>query len=766
MKKVFSGILFYLLLLIVGVAPVFADGMLIVDYPPDFPPQRRLVREIPPPSVKFHKVTVEIGEQVSKTAVDQIFVNEFNQELEGTYMFPIPETAAISDFAMFIDGKRQSAELMEKEKARNIYEEIVRKRQDPALLEYMGTNMFKARVYPIPANGEKRIQLEYNEVLKSDAGIVKYVYPLNTEKFSSKPLQSVSVLVSVKSKNDIKNVYSPSHKIDVKKISDKEVKVSFEDSNVKPDKDFVLYYTVSDKDLGINVISHKQPKEDGYFMLLVSPRVEADKSEKIGKNICFVVDTSGSMNGKKIQQVQNALKFCLNNLEMGDNFNIISFSTESRLFEKDLMTASKESLEKALKYVDEMRAIGGTNINEALTKALRMSYDKKKPAFIVFLTDGIPTVEVTDVPEILKNVKKENDGKVKIFSLGVGNDLNTSLLDKLSIENHGATEYLAENEDMELKISNFYTKIASPVLTDISVDYGKVKVENVYPKEMPDLFRGSQIILIGRYREGGNVAVTLTGKVGEKTRKFVDDAIFAEKSDDNNFIPRIWAQRRIGYLIEEIRLHGENSELKDEIIQLSKRHGIMTPYTSFLVLEDNATISGSPAPGRDLEVRRQDFFENRLKSRMSGESKMGASEREALDNASVYMAPTSSAAMKDESGAGAVGMSRVAKKAQSGNIAVDFSKVAPETMRYVEDKTFFNRGGEWQVSTYDSAKDEKNVTAVKFGSELFFKLLAAVPKAGKYCALGNKVLFDINGKFVRISESGEEKADRLDSIIK
>lgn len=765
MKKLLSAVLFQLLILAAGVLPALADGMLIVDYPPDFPPQRRLVREIPPPSVKFHKVTVEIGEQVSKTAVDQIFVNEFNQELEGTYMFPIPETAAISDFAMFIDGKRQSAELMDKDKARGIYEEIVRKRQDPALLEYMGTNMFKARVYPIPANGEKRIQLEYNEVLKADSGLVKYTYPLNTEKFSSKPLQSVSVMVAVKSKNDIKNVYSPSHKIDVKRVSDREVKVSFEESNVKPDKDFVLYYTVSDKDLGISVISHRQPREDGYFMLLVSPKVEADKSEKIGKNICFVVDTSGSMNGKKIQQVQNALKFCLNNLEMGDHFNIISFSTESRLFEKDMVAAGKDSLEKALKYVDEMRAIGGTNINEALAKALNMNYDKKKPAFIVFLTDGIPTVEVTDVPEILKNVKKENDVNVKIFSLGVGTELNTTLLDKLSAENHGVTEYLAETEDMELKISNFYTKIASPVLTDITVDYGKVRTENIYPKEMPDLFRGSQIVLIGRYRDGGNTAVTLTGKVGEKTQKFTNDASFAEKADENNFLPRIWAQRRIGYLLEEIRQRGENSELKDEIVQLSKKHGIMTPYTSFLVLEDNATISG--APGRDLETRRQEFFETRVRSRMkSGEGRLSASERDALDNANVFMAPASSKAMKEDSGAGAVDMSREVKKIQSGNIAVDFSKVAPEAMRYVEDKTFFNRGGEWQISTFDSSKDEKNVVSVKFGSELFFKLLAAFPKASKYCALGSKVLFEVNGKFVRIADSGEEKADRLDSIIK
>jgi len=763
-KKNLIRALLLLSVILLSAAQALADGMLIIDYPPEIPPPQRLVREIPPASVKFHKVTVDVNEQVSKTAVDQVFINEFNREMEGTYIFPIPETATISDFAMFIDGKRQSAELMDKDKARNIYEDIVRRKQDPALLEYMGRNLFKARVYPIPANGEKRIQLEYQQVLNQDSGIVKYVYPLNTEKFSSKPLQTVSVMATIKSKTAIKNIYSPSHKIDVKKVSDNEVKISFEESNVKPDKDFILYYTLSDKDLGINVISHKPSRGDGYFMLLASPRVELEKKEKLAKNICFVIDTSGSMSGDKMKQVKNALKFCLNNLEREDCFNIISFATESKLFEKDLTGAKKENIEEALKYVEEMRAIGGTNINEALTRALRMHYEKNMPSFIVFLTDGIPTVDVTDVSEIVKNIEKENTNGVKIFCFGAGTDLNTTLLDQLAADNHGASEYVTENEDIELKISNFFTKIASPVLTDIAVDFGKIKTDLIYPKIIPDLFKGSQIVLLGRYREGGNTAVTLSGKVGDKTQKYANDATLTEKSDDNNFLPRLWAQRRIGFLLEEIRLHGDNKELKDEIVDLSKKHGIMTPYTSFLVLEDDAQIiGGRPA----AETRRGNIMlRSEDKARFESSSAPAAAQ-EAYEQVNVFGSSKAADSMKSESGAGAVHMSRAVKKIQAAERSVDYSQLAPEVIKYVGDKTFLKKGDEWQISSFEESKHEKDLVIVKFGSELYFAMISKYPDAGKFMAIGHNVIFEIDGKFIKISaERGEEKAEKLNSLLK
>ena len=200
---ILAGISF-LLGLVFFTQTVFADGFIIPVPPPD-------VVRVPPLSLKYHRVTVEIDDQVARTKIDQVFLNDFHRDIEGTYIFPLPKGANITDFAMYINGERISAELLERDKARQIYQDIVNRMKDPALLEYFDRDLFKVRVYPIPAHGEKRIQLKYAEVLKADAGLVRYHYPLDTERFSVRPLQEVSIAATIRSKQPIKSVYSPSH---------------------------------------------------------------------------------------------------------------------------------------------------------------------------------------------------------------------------------------------------------------------------------------------------------------------------------------------------------------------------------------------------------------------------------------------------------------------------------------------------------------------------------------------------------------------------
>ena len=194
----------------------------------------------------------------------------------------------------------------------------------------------------------------------------------------------------------------------------------------------------------------------------------------------------------------------------------------------------------------------------------------------------------------------------------------------------------------------------------------------------------------------------------------------------------------------------------------------MTPYTSFLVLEDEPlSVSGS-GRGDDIRIIRQNkFFEEKVSSKLKGEagSSLGSS-RDAYEQANVFMAPASSAAMKESEGGSAVHMSRAVKKIQSADVAVDFSKVAPDSLRYIEDKTFFKKGGKWLISTFDQARDEKSVVKIKFGSELYFKMLSKYPKAGRYCALGHNVVFELEGKFIEVGESGEEKSEKIESIFK
>ena len=271
------GVLLVLALLTVPAAPALADGIIIPVPPPHIP-----IVEVPFLTIKYHRVTVTIEDQVATTHVDQVFVNEGRHEVEGTYIFPLPEDATISEFSMWVDGEKLEGQVLERDEARRIYEDIVRSRRDPALLEYVGRDAFQASIYPIPAGGERRIELEYSEVLSMDNGLVEYVYPLNTEKFSPRPLEEVTVNVTIRSDEPLKAIYSPSHDVEVVREGDHRAVVGYEEYDVKPDRDFVLYYSVSPEDVGVNLLSYKPgTRSDGFFLMLAAPKVEIDTQQVI-----------------------------------------------------------------------------------------------------------------------------------------------------------------------------------------------------------------------------------------------------------------------------------------------------------------------------------------------------------------------------------------------------------------------------------------------------------------------------------------------------
>jgi len=700
----------------------FGDGFIVIDRP-------ILPRPIPIPgpapapeylAVKYHRVNVTIDRQVATTTVDQVFKNDKDYDLEGTYIFPIPEDAAIKNFSLYIDGKKLSGEILDKDRARMIYEDIVRRMKDPGLLEYVGRNMFKARIYPIPKHGERRVEISYQQTVPYDGGMFRYTYPLNTEKFSPKPIEEVAIAVKITSDIPIKSVYSPGHEVDLK-VEQYKATCGYEEKNVRPDKDFALYYTVSEKDMGLQVLSYRKGEEDGYFMLLLSPGELENKA--IGKDIVFVIDTSGSMSGEKLKQAKSALKFCLNNLGKDDRFNIVSFATGVSPYANQISPAQKENVLDALHFVDGLESRGGTDINEALLVALRMFPEETKPRMIVFLTDGEPTVGVTEIKSILKNLEEANRNKVRIFVFGVGDSVNTHLLDMIAEKHRGASEYVLPKENIEVKVSSFYRKISEPVLSDISLNFSKVKVHDMYPVTLPDIFNGTQLVVLGRYKGQGSSAITLTGTVGEgqftgRRKSFVYEKLFTERSTEYEFIPRLWATRKIGYLLNEIRLNGENQELKDEIVQLSKEFGIMTPYTSFLVLENEKDykrwgITPEVAPA----VRQSaDTVKNSMRAQVGGESVAAAKSIQRMEH------------------------SRVAD-----NPAIN-------TVKQISDKTFYLRDGAWVDATYKEEKVLMRVQNVKYLSAEYFNLLKEKPQLGKFFAIGKSVTVVFEGVCYRVLE--------------
>jgi len=578
------------------VVQAFADGIVI--------PHPRPGETIPPLSVKYHRVQVEIRDQVARTSIDQVFINNHSRDIEGTFIFPLPENAAISEFALFVGDKKIEGEILDSREARKIYEDIVRRLKDPGLLEYIGRNTFRARIFPIPARGEKRIQLSYSEILKAERGLVRYVYPLNTERFSLRPIEDVSVSVKIDSKAPLANVYSQSHRVSVRKDGPNRATVGFEEKNVKPDKDFVVFYSVASDDVGMSFLNFSEGN-DNYFLLLAAPRYVEAREKVLNKNLVFVFDSSGSMSGKKIVQTKEAARFIINHLDDRDRFSIIDFDDGVSLFADELVAASGENKEKALKFIDGAEDSGGTNINEALLGALRMMPQGERPSYILFLTDGLPTVGVTGIGEILKNAAQANRTKTRLFVFGVGYDVNTELLDKLSLDSRGTSVYVGENEDLEVAISGFYEKISSPLLSDLSLSFKGIETYQVYPQTLPDLFKGSQLVVLGKHRGDGPVSIHLKGKVGQAEKTFILENQQPGRDEASSFLPRLWATRRIGYLLEAIRMNGEEKELVDEVRNLGLKYGIVTPYTSFLVTEDERqTIAAAAPAARGTAARR------------------------------------------------------------------------------------------------------------------------------------------------------------------
>jgi Ca-activated chloride channel family protein len=648
---------------------------------------------------------VEIIGQAARTSVDQVFINHFGRDIEGTYIFPVPEGAAVSDFAMFIGGERVKGEILDSREARRIYEDIVRRMRDPGILEYLGRNLFRARVYPIPANGEKRVQISYTEVLKAENNLVRYLYPLNTERFSRDPLTDVSISVEIESPVPIINVYSPSHKVSVRKDAEGRARVGYEEKNVRPDKDFVVYYSLSKDDIGLSFLNWGSGPDDGYFMLLAGPRFAAAGERVVAKRLVLVLDSSGSMSGAKIRQAKEAARFIVSHLGRGDEFTLIDFDDGVSAFSERLLPATEENAARALEFIEAIEDAGGTNIDEALHAALSRIPGGDRPGYVLFLTDGLPTVGITETAEILKNVARANSRNARVFVFGVGHDVNTQLLDRISSDNRGASVYVGEGEDLEVALSGFYEKIASPVLSDLTVEFRGIATDQVYPRTLPDLFKGSQLALVGRYRGRGPVTVVLEGRSGREVKRFVLESRPLETGGRFNFLARLWATRRIGYLLEEIRLHGSSEELVGEVRRLGLKYGIVTPYTSFLVTEREAERLDAAAP----------------------------EAREAVLGGVV----------------GGVGAVKAARATQAFKLEDRAVQVLSERILYKDDKTFYLKDGVWTDSEY---RADAPIMKVVFNSVDFYRLLGDKPGLSRYLSVARDLIVVFEGVNYRIVE--------------
>lgn len=672
----------------------FGDGMILPDHP-----DRGWL------TVTYHHVAVTVKDGIVVTHVDQEFRNDTSHQIEGQYVFPLPKGAIVSDFSMWVDGKRLEGRVLNADEARAIYEDYVRRTLDPALLEYIGRDTLAARIFPIPAGGTRRIELTYTQLLQAESGVYRYRYPLDTERFSAAPLEDVKIDVTLETSSTLQAIYSPTHKVVVTKTGDKAASVHYEEGNILPLKDFILYYSVLPEEMGMTLITYKTAQEDGFFLLIVSPNVNQEETV-LSKDLIFVLDTSGSMSGDKIVQAKEALEFILQNLNPGDRFAVVAFSDYPRAQSNELLPVTPETIAAATGWVRKLQADGGTNIDDALTTALTLFQADTRPHYLVFLTDGEPTVGNTEPAEIIAHAKKANAAAARIFSFGVGYNVNTLLLDRLSQENHGTTVYVTPDDNLEHAISSFYRKIASPVLTSPSIEIAGVKTYDFYPTSLPDIFRGSQLLYVGRYGEGGKGEITLSGEVGGRTVSFNAVRTFPAVALDAGFLPRVWAGRKIAHLLDQIRLYGEEKELVDTVIELSKRYGVITPYTSFLIEEE----------------------------------------------------PLSADQMAYRLGQTAAAAPASGKKAVTGASSIRTlaeSEAAPpegDSVRSIDGRSFFLKDGVWIESTYDGEETIK----IKAYSSAYFDLLTLKPELAAFLALGDRLILKAGTVYIEIGPTGVE----------
>ncbi len=723
--------------------------------------------DIPPLAIRSHRVSVSVRERIAETSVTQTFVNGTGSVLEATYVFPVPEGATVSGFAMWVNGVRVEGELLDSGTARTVYESIVARMRDPGLVEYIGGNVFRARVYPINPGAEQRIEIRFTQTLEYQGSVVHYHYPLRAGATYGHTIEDLTISVDVASRTAIQAVYSPSHPIAVGRDGDHHAIASFEAGHAALDQDFDLYYAVADTEIGLSLLTHRDAGEDGYFLAMIAPRTELTEAQIAAEEVIFVFDTSGSMAGDKLTRAQAALDYMLQRLRPTDYFQVVRFSTDVEpLFDSGhSVPATPDHVARARRFGNHFVAAGGTAIAPALTEAMRTHPPSGSlPRMVVFLTDGMPTVGQTDPATITRQIATLSGG-ARLFAFGVGDDVNTTFLDGLADANGGVGDYFRDGSEMQRRLGAFFDRVSYPVLTDLRLTMPGASPYDVYPRDLGHLYRGEQLLVVGRFRGEGTGRVVLEGRLGNETtvHELRYDVSFPTSEPRNEFLPRVWAVRKVGTLLDDIRMHGERPELRDEVVVLARHFGIVTPYTSYLVAPDEVA---QPPPTLAMPSWEQQ------RTSVADADGMGSTASSHAPEAPSAPRTEAAQTMSDFSGfSGAVAPSPPPSTAPSTTVPPSYRPTAPSsatgesgrrlssrlremrdaersdeagtsTVRAIDGRTFSLTAGRWVDERY---QEGGRTLSIRSMSAAYFALLAAQPELRAAFALGDRVVVTLDG---------------------
>ncbi len=677
-------------------------------------------------------VSVNVLGRVAQVTVEEWFQNRGAGLGEGVYHYPLPGEAAFGSFSLWQGDVELRGETMDASQARTIYEEIVRRKRDPALIELEGHGLIRARVFPINPGETRKITLRYTQILDREGDAWRFRYAAGTGDGAAGAARSFRL--SADGAGRFGDPYSPTHQVRTRR-ADNRLEVTLADSATTGDLD--LFLPLARGLIGLSVITHRPPGEDGYFMLLLAPG--AAPGATLHRDVVAVLDVSGSMSGDKLAQAKSALEQLLGSLREGDRFRLVAFESSVRRLAIEWTTLTSENRRRAVAWVRALETGGGTNIAGALEEAFSVSPADGALGVVVFLTDGLPTVGEQD-PERIAARAEDRRGAYRVFCFGIGYDVNTYLLDRLTEQARGITQYITPGGDIEQAVAALSTKIASPVLTDVVLGAGDgVELYDLQPGTLPDLFAGDELVVFGRYRgpQRDEQSVTIRGRRNNAAERFATVAPFPTEQTANDYIPRLWAARKAGALSREIRLHGQTSELMTALKELALRYGILTEYTSYLVQEP-----GSVANGVRL-----------------------------LEDAASRPAP---AAPRDQAGAGAVAQSRLEARQASKSVVAGDREEMDELLRgraginptrRMNGRLFILRRDVWTDLRH---ADSLPVTKVVAFSDAYFALLRSLPELGRASALTPAVLVAGRRVSIEIAAGGKTawRPGELEALVR
>jgi Ca-activated chloride channel homolog len=694
-------------------------------------------------------VRVDVGvvviEQVATTTMDISLENPSGRRQEAEVLIPVPDGAAVRGFTFQGAGKEPSAQLLPKAEARKIYNAIVAKTRDPALLEFMGYNMIRSSVFPVEARGKQKVRLIYENLLAADGNRIDYVLPRTESVSYSVPW---NVAVSIRSKRPISTVYSPSHKLDTTRKAKNAVSAKVAPDATKQPGAFRLSYLLQAGGVTASLLAYPDPSiKGGYFLLLAGlPAKPPKDAGQIKREVTLVLDRSGSMHAEKIKQVREAAMQILGGLEDGEAFNIIAYNEAVDPFSTQPVLKSAKTIAAARKYLAAIKARGGTNIHDALLEALRQKPTAGMLPIVLFLTDGLPTIGQTSEVAIRNMARKVNRHKRRIFTFGVGVDVNTPLLERLALETRATSTYVLPKEDVEVKVASVFKRLSGPVVAEpklaVVTAHGKPaagRTMDLLPHDLPDLFVGDQLVVLGQYVGDQPLHFKLTGNYLGKQRTFKFKFDVSKATTKNAFVPRLWASRKIGVLIDAIRALGADrggsavrhdptiapklKELVDEIVRLSKEFGILTEYTAFLARE-----------GTDLTHSVNNLAEATLnfdRRAIGTRTKLGSVNQE-----------YNRQAMR----------SQQSLNSRNAYWNDKMQRVTVSNVQQINDRAFYRRGDRWIDSRVAGKSQKRPVRVIQAGSKEFkdlVKRLSRENRAGTVSLQGD-ILLEVDKEAVLI----------------